>query len=606
MHVPTGEITPPRLLNRRDFLRGGAAAAGGLLLASAVPPFARAADGPADVVLRNGFVWTLDYRFPTARAVAVRAGSIVYVGADSGVRPFIGPGTEVIDLKGRMAMPGIHDGHIHPLSGGRALTAASLYYAQLSLQEFLDAIAGFLADTASEEPDGWLIVGQWDAIAMGALPDRHDLDGLDTARPIIVFSLDGHIALTNSRGLELAGVTAATPDPPDGEIGRDPQGAPTGILYDGAIGLVSSVIPPPTVEQNARSLRAAIRRMNEQGITTYLDASADAEELAALAALSDAGHLSVRPNVALFVSPESLEDPTTLVGELEGLRDAYARPDVVVNTAKMFFDGVIEYPTQTAAMIEPYRVNTGTQSAPHWEPGESIGPTYFPPEVANPGLAALDAAGWQVHVHAIGDRAVRSALDAIEHARTANGDLDHRHTIAHIEAIHFDEYARFAQLGALPCMQMQWAERDSYTMKRLQPYIGRARWKRLYAAGSLEAAGARLCGGSDWPVDPLLPFRQIEMAVNRTADEIYRGDDDPLNPEQSISLRSSIAMHTLHSAYQLHQETITGQLKTGYRADLVVIDRNLFEVPLTEVSTTTVLMTMVDGEIVHLSPDLVA
>lgn len=150
-------------------------------------------------------------------------------------------------------------------------------------------------------------------------------------------------------------------------------------------------------------------------------------------------------------------------------------------------------------------------------------------------------------------------------------------------------------------MQMQWAERDSYTMRRLKPYLGKARWERLYAAGGLEAAGARLCGGSDWPVDPLLPFRQIEMAVNRTADEVYKGDDEPLNPEQSISLRSSIAMHTRNSAYQLHQGGVTGQIRTGLRADLVVLDSNLFDVQLTDVSTTEVMLTMVDGAIVHQS-----
>jgi predicted amidohydrolase YtcJ len=569
-----------------------------------MPALARAADGPADLVLRHGFVWTLDYRLPAATAVAVRGDEIVYVGSDGGVKQHIGSGTEVVDLHGRMVMPGIHDGHIHPLSGGRALTAASLNYAQLNLAEFLDAIAGFLADTVEDEPDTWLRVGQWDAIAMRNLPDRHDLDGLDTARPIIVHSLDGHIALVNSRGLELANVTASTPDPSDGQIERDQQGEPTGILYDGAIGLVSSVVPPPTLQQNARALAAAFALMNRLGITTYLDAAADPEDLGAVAALSDEGSLTIRPHVALYVAPETMQDRAAMLAHLQELRATYGRPDIAMNTVKLFFDGVIEYPTQTAAMLEPYRVNAGTEDDPHWVPGDSNGPTYFPPELANPGVAALDAAGWQVHIHAIGDRAVRSALDAIEFARSANGDLDHRHTLAHIEAIDDDDYARFAELGALPNMQMQWAERDSYTVKRLKPYIGRPRWERLYAAGSLEAAGARLCGGSDWPVDPLLPFRQIEMAVNRTADEIYRGDDEPLNPEQSISLRSSIAMHTLHSAYQLHQEDLTGQLRVGYRADLVVIDRNLFEVDLTDVSTTNVLMTLVDGAVVHRSRDL--
>ena len=592
-------------VSRRDLLRGSVAAAGGLVLASSVPAFARGA-AAADFVLLNGFVWTVDPSFPVASAVAVRNGRIVYVGTDNGAREHAGIGTEVVNLKGRMVMPGIHDGHMHPLSGGRFLTNPSLNYAQLTLAQFLKRMANLLDRSSELEPDTWLSVGQWDAIAMATLPDRHDLDGLDTQRPIFVRSLDGHIALVNTRALDLAGITDDTPDPPDGEIDRDGNGHATGLLYDGAIGLVSSLIPPPTVAQNTASLKAAFRSMAKLGITSYLDASAGSDQLAALAAISDAGELSVRPSVALFVDASDLPDPASVLEQLDDLRASFARPDVTVNTVKLFLDGVIEYPTQTAAMIDPYRVNTGTAAHPHWEPGDSVGPTYFPPGVLNPGLAALDAAGWQVHMHAIGDRAVRSGLDAIEFARDQNGDLDGRHTIAHIEAIHYEEYKRFRQLNAMACLQMQWAERDSYTMKKLKPYIGPSRWSRLYAAGSLEAAGARLCGGSDWPVDPLLPFRQIEMAVNRTADEIYKGGDEPLNPTQSISLRSSIEMHTRNAAFQLHQAAATGAIARGRRADLVVIDRNLFDVKLTEVSTTKVLMTMVDGQIVHLKPDLIS
>ena len=594
----------PGTMSRRDLLRGGIATAGGLVLASNVPAFARGTTA-ADFVFVNAYVWTVDPSFPIARAVAVRNGRIVYVGNERQAREHVGAGTEVVNLKGRMMMPGIHDGHIHPLSGGRFLTAPSLNYAVLSIPKFLDALAAILAETASEEPDGWLQVGQWDAIGMAKLPDRRDLDSLDTARPIIVNSLDGHIALVNSRALQLAGITDSTPDPPDGEIDRDKNGHATGILYDGAIGLVGSLVPPPTAEQNARALRAAFRLMNKKGITTYMDAAADAVELEALALLSDQGKLTLRPHVALYASADALAQPNMAVNDLEDLRNTYTRPDVTVNTVKLFMDGVIEYPTQTAAMIRPYRVNEGTPNHPHWVPGDSRGPTYFPQDVVNPGLAALDAAGWQVHMHAIGDRAVRSSLDAIEYARNQNGDLDNRHTLAHIEAIHYDEYRRFRQLNAMACMQMQWAERDSYTMKRLKPYLGASRWSRLYAAGSLEAAGARLCGGSDWPVDPLLPFRQIEMAVNRTADEVYAGGDLPLNREQAITLRASIEMHTRNSAYQLHQAGDTGAIRRGRRADLLVIDRNLFDVRLTEVSTTKVLMTMVDGQVVHMKSDLI-
>ncbi len=554
----------------------------------------------ADTVLVNGAIWTVDVSRPWASAVAVRNGRIVFVGRDDDARAYVGAGTEVINLRGAMAMPGIHDGHIHPLSGGRTLTAASLDYAPLTTPRFLDRMAQLLADTVDQESDTWLTVSQWDAIAMGNLAHRHDLDNLDTARPIFVRSLDGHIALANSRALEIARIDHGTPDPPDGVIDRDANADVTGLLYDEAQGLVSRHIPPPTVAQDTASLKAAFGMMAEQGITTYLDASAGPDQLAALAAISEAGELTVRPHVAVFVGPERLQHPNALLEHLDEVRNQYLRADITIGTVKLFFDGVIEYPTQTAAMIDPYRVNDGTDAHPHWVPGPSNGPTYFPAEIANPGMAALDAAGWQIHVHAIGDRAVRSALDGIEYARNQNGDLDNRHTLAHIEAIDPAEYKRFRQLNAMANMQMQWAERDSYTMKRLKPYIGADRWHRLYAAGGLEAAGARLCGGSDWPVDPLLPFRQIEMAVNRTADEIYKGDDLPLNREQSISLRSSIAMHTQNSAYQLHQAAATGAITRGRRADLVVLDRNLFDVKLTEVSTTKVMMTMVDGDIVHM------
>ena len=302
--------------------------------------------------------------------------------------------------------------------------------------------------------------------------------------------------MVNSRALELAGITAATPDPPDGEIRRDRNGEPTGVLLDSAIGLVSSVIPPPTVEQNARSLKAAFELMNSVGITSYLDASAGEGQLGALDSLSDAGELTLRPSVALFASPRQLGDPGRLVGHLGQVRETFGRPDITIDCVKLFFDGVIEYPAQTAALLKPYRVNEGTKQDPHWVPGDSIGPTYFPQDVANPGIAALDAAGWQVHVHAIGDRAVHSALDAFAYARAANGTTDRRHTIAHLEVVHGDDFDRFRELGVLPNMQLQWAERDTYTMDYLKPYIGSTRWRRLYPAGSLWSAEPACAGGA--------------------------------------------------------------------------------------------------------------
>jgi predicted amidohydrolase YtcJ len=589
--------TGGRGLSRRDVVKGGLVIAGATLARSA-PAFARRRGGGADLVLTNGRLHTLDRANPSARATAISGGQIVYVGGTAGAESQIGGSTQVIDLGGRMVLPGIHDGHIHPLAGGQALTRPSLNYRQLKLPAFLTAMQRLITRFPGGGDDSWLIVGEWDATYMPKLPTRADLDPL-SPRPILVNSLDGHIALVNSRALEIAGVTASTPDPPDGTIRRDSQGEPTGILLDGAIGLVAEHIPPPSVDDNAAALKAAYEAMNRGGITSYLDASVGTDELEATARVSDDGDMTLRPSLAVRVDAELAQDPQAVLDYVEDQRQTHQRPDITIRTVKMFFDGVIEYPTQTAALLRPYLKNTGTARHPHWVPSNNRGPTYFPQDVANAAIAALDAAGWQVHVHAIGDRAVRSALNAFDHARALNGAGDNRHTIAHLELVDPDDFGRFKGLGVLPNMQLQWAERDSYTVKRLRPYIGDSRWRHTYPAGSLVRHGARLCGGSDWPVDPLFPYRQIEMAVNRTGDEIYPAAPRPLFAGQGLSLERSIVMHTTNSAYQLHQEALSGQLATGFAADLVVLDRDLTEVPLRRVSKAKPLMTMVNGEIVH-------
>ena len=374
---------------------------------------------------------------------------------------------------------------------------------------------------------------------MDELPTKEDLDALPTQRPILVTSLDGHIALANSRALELAGIDSSTPDPPGGEIRRGRGREPTGILLDNAIGLVAKLIPAPTAEENADALAAGYELMAQIG-----DHLLPARRRRRARARRARGARRPRPAAAAparrrsWSRPRRPRIPAAMLARVEALRATYGRPGIAIDNLKMFFDGVIEYPTQTAALLEPYRVNKGTKDDPHWVAGKDRGPTYWKPAVANAAITAADAAGWQVHVHAIGDRAVRSALDGFEAALAANGATDRRHTITHLELIDPADFPRFKQLGVLASMQMQWAERDSYTVDRLRDYLGPKRYRNVYPAGSLHRAGALLCGGSDWPVDPLLPFRQIEMAVNRTADEVYAGDPKPLFGGQGISLRA--------------------------------------------------------------------
>lgn len=585
-------------MSRRGFVARGAAAAGAAALAGPGVAFGRR-NGVADLIVRNGSVVAVDPSVPAAAAVAVTGGLITAVGSDAEVMAYAGPGTEVVDARGGTVMPGIHDGHSHPFSGGQLLTAPSLNYAILDIPKFLKRIGKLLAKSAGQEPDGWLNVSLWDASAMDVLPTREDLDSLDTRRPILVYAIDGHIALVNSRALKLAGIDAGTKDPPGGEIVRDRRGRPTGILHDNAINLVYRLIPPPTTEDDADALAAGYGVMAKMGITTCLHAAVDETELKALATLAGRGELPLRPHVALLVEAEEARDPAAMLERVADLRSTYAGPGFEIDNLKLFFDGVIEYPTQTAALLEPYRVNEGTKKHPHWVEGRDRGPTYWRPKVARRAIAAADAAGWQVHVHAIGDRAVRTALDSFEAAIGANGRTDNRHTITHLELVDPADFRRFGELAVLASMQMQWAERDSYTIDRLRGYIGKGRFRNVYPAGSLKKAGAMLCGGSDWPVDPLLPLRQVEMAVNRTADEVYAGYPKPLQRSEGISLPASITMHTRNSAYQLHQETLSGRIRPGLAADLVVLDRDILGVPLTKVSNSTARLTTVGGRITH-------
>lgn len=558
----------------------------------------RRADG-AEIVIVGGRVLSLDPSVRSATAVAVARGRLIAVGSDAEVRAMVTPATEVIDARGATVMPGIHDAHAHPFAGGQLLTAPTLNYAILDLEQFVNRIGRLLARSSEREPDGWLDVSLWDATAMDELPTKSDLDRLPTRRPVLVTSLDGHIALANSRALELAGIEASTDDPPGGEIRRGHGREPTGILLDNAIGLVSRLIPSATTEENADAIAAGYEVMARSGVTTCLHAAADEKELAALAALADRGPLSLRPHVAIQIEAEEAQDPEAMLARVEALRSSHGRPGIAIDNLKMFFDGVIEYPTQTAALLRPYRINRGSRGDPDWVAGTDRGPTYWPPSAARAAITAADAAGWQVHAHAIGDRAARGALDGFEAALEANGRSDRRHTIAHLELVDPADFPRFAKLGVMANMQLQWAERDSYTVDRLRDYLGPKRYRHVYPSGSLRSAGALLCGGSDWPVDPLFPFRQIEMAVNRTADEVYAGGSKPLFAAQGISLRASVAMHARNSAFQLHQEGLSGRLVPDLAADLVVLDADLLELPLEKVSKVQPRLTMVGGRVVH-------
>jgi predicted amidohydrolase YtcJ len=554
----------------------------------------------ANMVLQHGFVYTVDAVRSSVQAIAVRDGQIVYLGTDEGAKRFIGPQTKVIDLAGRMVMPGLVDGHVHPLGGGQAENAFTLDYLPLTVAQTRDRIAGFLAQSRADQASAWLQVVNWDLQSMlpaGTTPNQSLFAGLSSQRPIILTSTDGHNALVNQRALDLAKVTARTKNPPGGEIVRDARGQPTGLLKDEAITLVAALIPAPTFEANLTDLRSGIKLLNAQGVTSFLDAAGGETNAKLYRTLLDRKQLTARVENALVVSNTDIKNPENTLERFKTIRNKYAKGLLGVQTTKFFLDGVIEFPAQTAAMLEPYLI-CGDEA--NCKPGKSLGNLYFKPDQLAKAFTVFDAAGWQIHLHAIGDRAIRAGLDGLSAARRNNGKLDHRHTITHLESIKPQDIPRFAQLDVIASLQLQWAQRDSYTVESLEQYLGPERMKSIYPAGSLRNAGARLAGGSDWPVDPLNQWRQIEQAITRTAPVGLAGTHPgALLPKEGITLEESLAMHTLGSAYQLKLDSITGSLEVGKRADLIVLNQNLLRIAVGKISETKVMMTMLDGRVIQ-------
>jgi predicted amidohydrolase YtcJ len=571
--------------------------------------FAANAATAADRVYRNGRVFTADADGSIAQAVAIREGRIVYVGSNEGIVPFIGPSTKVTDLEGRFLMPGLVDGHMHPLEAGLKLQKCSLNYESLTVPELQQRIQACLNKTRNQEPDGWLEVVSWFQESMrpaGVKTNRATLDALKTSRPIIVRSSFGHTVLANSRALALARITKATPEPLGGKIWRDADGNPNGVLEDSAFAVYSDLIPKPTPEENIATAKAALKAINRQGVTSFLDAAAAPEDLAAFRAAQAAGELTVRAHFAPVITPEEAIDPARAVAKVVAYEKQYdqgaiqAKPGMTVRNAKLFLDGVIAAPALTGAVLEPYRTNAGTQESPRWVAGQSRGPAvYFPPKPLAEILVRLGRAGIDPHMHADGDGAVRAALDAVEVMRKEIGGADIRPAIAHDEIVSPDDFPRFKALNTIPVLSFQWEKPAGDTIG-LTNYFGPERMKILEPAGLLRAAGARVAFGSDWPVDLLDEWFALKVGVTRTnapnAPPEYHGK---LGEDPGLSREAVLRTATINAAYELHEDDVTGSLQVGKFADLIVVDRDPLTIPAEDIANVQVLETVVGGRTVY-------
>ena len=533
----------------------------------------------ADLVLRGGMVYTVDDANPSAEAVAVRDGRIVYVGDQAGAAALVGPGTEVVELDGRLVLPGLHDTHLHPVTGGVELAECDLNPAQ-SREDVVRIVSG----CAAAHPDApWVRGGGFQLpIFPGGAPTRELLDSLVPDRPAFLSSADGHSAWVNSRALELAGVTAETRDPPpDGVIVRRPDGTPAGTLRENAQRLVSRHMPAHTDDELHEGLRRALDMAAGFGITTLHEASADESLVKAYARAAAEGTLTARAFVSLHVDDARGVEQ---VADLVALRDRYQSELVRPVAAKMFADGVLE--GQTAALLADYTDRPGFR-----------GELNFPPSAMTALVEALDSAGFKVHVHAIGDGAIRETFDAFQAQRERDGGAGPRHIMAHIQLFDPADVGRFAELGVVASFQPLWAFADTYITDLTEPRIGPERSRWLYPIRSVVESGAIVAGGSDWSVSTMNPFPAMEVAVTRRDPDADAGP--AWIPQEQVDLATMVRAYTLGGAMAADLEDETGTLTVGKSADLVVVDRDIFAVPPQEISETRVDLTVFRGRVVY-------
>ncbi|QHF42192.1 hydrolase [Pseudomonas sp. S34] len=568
---------------------------------------------PADTVMRNGYVYTVDGQNSVQQAIAISGGKIVYVGSDAGVDGYIGKQTQLIDLAGRMLMPGFVDAHMHPGDGGRAMTLCDLKYQTMTRAQFQASIQACLDAEKDKGPDVWLEVGSWDRMGMTGLDgdaDKSTLDALKTQRPIQVRSTDFHTVLTNSRGLELAGINKNTADPEDGKYRRDSAGNPNGICEDGAAESLAAVVPPATDTEKLNQMRAALDAMRQQGITSFFDALAGPENGKAFTRLQKSGELTARALLAIKLDPAAAAaDPVKTIAEAKALASTYDQgevkvvPGVSMRHVKLFLDGIINAPADTGAMLTPYLHNSGTDKAPQWTPGKNLGELYFPPQVLNPLVLQAVKAGLDPHLHATGERAVRDALDSVAYVRKELPGQDFRPAIAHAESVDPADYARFKALDVTATMSFQWAQQAPSTVDGTSDHLGAARFARMEPSGSIAHAGGRVAFGSDWPVDPLDEFLALKVGVTRSGDPSNPHSYGPkyagrLNADPALSRAEVLRSITLSSAEQLKLDAVLGSVEVGKFADLIVLDKNFMQVPEEELGRNDVLLTLVGGKVV--------
>ena len=534
---------------------------------------------PASLILKNGRIWTAEPKKEYVSAVAIRDNRILAAGDEKDVAKYDSAQTRKLDLGGRFAMPGFNDAHIH--FGGGALNLSKL---DLNDAKSLEDVQKRLAAYAAANPSATWLQGfgwQYTQLPGGRLPTRQDIDAVVKDRPVFLTAYDGHSGWANSKALEVAGVTRETPFSGFGELVRDEQGNPTGMLKESAQALVRRKIPAATRDDRLNALRAVLKMAARLGITSIQNMSGDRDDLELYQELLDKGELTVRVSNAISVGPQVKRER---IAEIAAMAHEFGGPMLRVSGIKIVMDGVIE--THTAKMLEPYAdLSSSTGSSP-WTQMQ-----------ANNVVSMADRAELQVAIHAIGDGAVRMALEAFEYAsQNLRSSDDPRFRIEHIETVSAADFPRFKKLEVLASMQPIHA--DPGTSDVWSRAAGPERVKRAFAWRDFQKAGVRLVYGSDWPACiNINPWRGIHVAVNRTTDEgVPPGG---WVPEQKVTLETALEAYTRAGAYASHEKNLKGSVAAGRLADIIVLDRDPFKIPPAELYRMKVVLTLFDGKIIY-------
>lgn len=528
----------------------------------------------ADLIITNAKIWTVDTSRPTAQAVAVLGDRIVSVGTDADVEAWKGSKTQVIDAGGKLLLPGFNDAHVHFVSGGQQLDAVELNDATSS-QEFARRIGEKAGHTPKEQ---WITGGDWDETKWtpSQLPTRELIDPLTPNNPVFVNRYDGHMSLANSIALKLAGITAATPDPPGGTIVRDDKGNPTGGLKDSAMDYVFKVIPPLSHDQRLHAVQRALGHAASLGVTSVQDMNPEYADIAIYSELLDRGELTTRIYGAPLIT--QVDDQVKI-----GIRRAFGFPYLRIGALKGYADGSLG--SATAYFFEPFNDQPGNRGL--------LSDEMHPISLMRDRMMKADAAGLQLCTHAIGDAGISAILDIYSELSKAHGSADRRLRIEHAQHMAAKDFDRFAQLGVIASVQPYHAIDDGRWAERR---IGHDRASRTYAFRTFLNHGVRLALGTDWNVAPLNPMLTLYAATTRaTLDGKNPGG---WFPEQKLTVAEAVQAYTMGSAYAEFQEKEKGSIAPGKLADMVLLSEDIFTIDPAKIRDVKVVRTIVGGKTV--------